>query len=67
MGNNHRKRGNRRRNKRPRIGDLPLGFGRFFGRPIAKVPRSYLRWAVSDGTQIPDTDRWAIGKFLRAS
>lgn len=62
----HKKRKSRRRNKRrPRIGDLPLSFGRYLGRPIAKVPRRYLRWAVSAVAQIPETDAWAIRKFLR--
>ena len=64
---NNRKRKRRRRNKGVRVGDLPLGFGRFVGRRICQVPRSYLKWAASGAARIPQADRWAINEFLRGS
>lgn len=45
------------------IGDLPISFGRFLGRPINEVPRRYLEWALR--ARIPSNDRWAIERFLR--
>jgi hypothetical protein len=55
----------KRKERRPRFGDLPLSFGRFVGKPIKNVPRDYLEWAISEGATIPAADRWAIQRFLR--
>lgn len=54
-----------RQKRRKRIlASLALSFGRHAGKPLASVPRSYLRWALS-APGVPLNDRWIIEQFLR--
>ncbi len=55
----------RKRPRKARFGDFPLGFGRFVGRPIATVPPDYLDWALK-ARGVPAADKWAIGQWLRS-
>jgi len=60
-----KRRGKGRGKARPGFGSLPIGFGRFLGRPLSDVPAGYLRWALRTKTT-PMSDRWAIGHYLRS-
>jgi len=60
----HARRRSRRRNRGSQIGGFLLSSGRHFGMPISRSLRDYLQCAVSEGTGIPETDRWTIECYL---
>ena len=60
-----RRRKNHCHKARAQCGDLPLCFGRYNGKPIASVPRSYLRWMLRT-KGIPAGDRWLVEQFIVA-
>jgi hypothetical protein len=41
-----------------------LAFGKYRNVPLAKIPRSYLRWMLT--ANVPDADRWAAERYLQA-
>lgn len=48
------------------LATFPLSFGRYCGKPLAVIPRSYLNWVLkADG--VPDADVWAVKRFLAAA
>ena len=58
------KRNKQRKNAARRmLNDFTLSFGRHRGQPLRSVPRSYLRWALTQSTLDP-SDLWAIREFL---
>ena len=45
------------------LATFPLSFGKYCNVPLARIPRSYLRWMLR--VNVPDTDRWAVGRYLQ--
>jgi uncharacterized protein (DUF3820 family) len=47
------------------LATFPLSFGRYRNKPLAEIPQSYLRWALT--ANVPDADRWAVQQFLQTT
>lgn len=59
--------GRARKGRRLReFGDIQLSFGRFAGRPLREIPRSYLDWVVS-AVRTPRADKLIVKEYLRLS
>jgi uncharacterized protein (DUF3820 family) len=53
-------------NRRNQLASFTLSFGRYHGKTLKSIPRSYLRWLVrAEG--IPIGDVWAVSQFLGLS
>ena len=58
-----KQRSKRHSSHRSQFGDFPMATGKYTGRPLRKVPRSYLTWMLDVGCA-SDADQWVIAKYL---
>jgi uncharacterized protein (DUF3820 family) len=59
------KRNRQARRERRALANTPMIGGRFNGRPLKDVPRSYLEWIMANCSFDPAT-RWLIERYLQS-
>jgi uncharacterized protein (DUF3820 family) len=57
------KRNRQARRERRALANTPMIGGRFNGRPLKEVPRSYLEWIMANRSFDPAT-RWLVARYL---
>lgn len=51
-------------NRRQLLASSTLSFGRYAEKPLASIPRDYLRWVLRS-ENAPQSDVWLVSQFLK--